>query len=198
MSAALDCAHVLKCSVHQHCVLIVLSVCGAFSVFVRENMLCFLESTCQNRFLSPVVCCRMVVSDQRSQPTVEVQNSKETEVQKRSPHRGSACASCTDLPEKFGKCSFSRSNLFHCIQKSFRGKNTVEETGECEGSCFLSVANECLSSALSSIFLITGRLIAMRSNRQGTHSACSEWELIIPLQLSADVCPLSAAAYAAF
>lgn len=38
--------------------------------------LCFLESTCQNRFLSPAVGCRMVVSDQRSQPTVGVQTPR--------------------------------------------------------------------------------------------------------------------------
>lgn len=76
MSAASDCAHVLKCSVHQHCVFILLSVCGAFSIFVRENTLCCLESTCQNRFLSPVAVCRMVVSDQRSQPTVGMQTPR--------------------------------------------------------------------------------------------------------------------------
>lgn len=57
----------------KHCVLVLLSVCGAFSIFVTENTLCFLQSTCWNRFLSPVVYCRMVVSDQRSQPTVGVQ-----------------------------------------------------------------------------------------------------------------------------
>lgn len=101
--AALDCVSVLKCSVQQDCVLIFLSVCGAFSIFVRENTLCFLESTCQNRFLSPVAGCRMVVSDQRSQPTVGVQTPRRQELQKRSPHTESACETRTDLPEKFGK-----------------------------------------------------------------------------------------------
>lgn len=47
-------------------------------------------------------------------------------------------------------------------------------------SCFFSVANECLSSTFSSIFLITGRLIAARSKTKRTHSAYSKWELIIP------------------
>lgn len=82
--AALDYVSVLKCSVQQHCVLILLSVCGAFSIIVRERTLCFSESTCQNTFLSPVAGCRMVVSDQRSQPTVGVQTPRRQSCRRRA------------------------------------------------------------------------------------------------------------------
>lgn len=74
-----------------------------------------------------------------------------------------------------------RFDLLRCILKSFGGKNTFEEMSICERILFLQRCKwVCLSSTLSSIFLITGRLIANRSKTKRTYSAYSKWELIIP------------------
>lgn len=73
-------------------------------------------------------------------------------------------------------------------RRASEAQTQLKKQANVKASCFFSVANECLSFTLSSIFLITGRLIATRSNRQGTHSAYGEQELIIPLQLSVQTC----------